>query len=141
MGVADYCDELPTLREASYIPLLVACFPQGMPIGLCPSPKGRREPEFQFPLPLGLSITQISSKPPHSFGSPRPKWAREKDFRLPFWEQGRGDEGNPVQRCTDFCGMDNLKKRGTGLKVPLFKGDLGGSNRFATSNRTFPTSS
>ncbi|MBG1261292.1 hypothetical protein F8S20_20330 [Nostoc sp. BAE] len=34
-----------------------------------------------------------------------------------------------------------LKKGGTGVKVPLFKGDLGGSKTFDTNNRTFQTSS
>jgi hypothetical protein len=34
-----------------------------------------------------------------------------------------------------------LKKGGNSLKVPLFKGDLGGSVRFATCDQTFKTSS
>ncbi|QHG14921.1 hypothetical protein GJB62_02235 [Nostoc sp. ATCC 53789] len=34
-----------------------------------------------------------------------------------------------------------LKKGGTGIKVPLKKGDLGGSKTFDTGNRTFQTSS
>jgi hypothetical protein len=34
-----------------------------------------------------------------------------------------------------------LKKGGTGIKVPLSKGDLGGSRTFYTDKRTFQTSS
>jgi hypothetical protein len=34
-----------------------------------------------------------------------------------------------------------LKKGGNSLKVPLKKGDLGGSVRFATCDQTFKTSS
>jgi hypothetical protein len=34
-----------------------------------------------------------------------------------------------------------LKKGGNSLKVPLFKGDLGGSVRFATCDQTFQTTS
>ncbi|MBD6616159.1 hypothetical protein FNW02_10015 [Komarekiella sp. 'clone 1'] len=34
-----------------------------------------------------------------------------------------------------------LKKGGTGIKVPLFKGDLEGSRTFDTDKRTFQTSS
>ncbi|QLE51409.1 hypothetical protein FD724_27250 [Nostoc sp. C057] len=34
-----------------------------------------------------------------------------------------------------------LKKGGTGIKVPLLKGDLGGSKIFDADKRTFQTSS
>jgi hypothetical protein len=49
---------------------------------------------------------------------------------LPEREQGLGDEGKPAQSSVSptFAEWIALKKGGTGLKVPLFKGDSGGSS-------------
>ncbi|MCC5663323.1 hypothetical protein LC653_05090 [Nostoc sp. CHAB 5784] len=56
-------------------------------------------------------------------------------FRSPLPHASRSTWGDPK------TALAPLKKGGTGVKVPLFKGDLGGSKTFDTNKRTFQTSS
>ena len=51
------------------------------------------------------------------------------------------EKSSVVTLSTCRSPLTPLKKGETGLKVPLFKGDLGGSKRFATNSITFQTSS
>jgi hypothetical protein len=107
-----------------------------------PSPEGRRELDSKS-LAIGLSITQISSKPPHSFGSPLPKWARGKDFRLPCSRSGSrgwGMRGNQPSVLPTFAEWIAI---GRGLKACGIKEKGEGDFDFGQTERlpVNPTSS